>query len=166
MPFRFRDDAEKWFGEIKDRPPFKTKFDMYYLCLMAGLASGRRVDLAKVSKAQPEFVDHFIEDYKPAQRLIVGLLILAEMKNMGISVEEKSDVQELIKTLITPDTETKLTAEGMRRLNAYASGGYQYLAEQQDVKPYSAEEFLRGYAGVLEEAIRTVGILPASGAAT
>lgn len=41
----------------------------------------------------------------------------------------------------------------MKRLNAYASGGYEWLAEQRDMKPYSAEEFLLSYASLLEQVL-------------
>lgn len=80
------------------------------------------------------------------------------MKRMGISVEEKGDVEEIIKSLISRDSATKLTAEGVRLLHAYASGGYEYLAEQRNVKPYSAEEFVRDYASVLGKAVETEGV--------
>ena len=41
----------------------------------------------------------------------------------------------------------------MRRLNAYASGGYEYLAEQRDMKPYTAEEFIQSYTALIGEAV-------------
>ena len=41
----------------------------------------------------------------------------------------------------------------MNRLNAYANGGYEYLAQQTEHRPQSAEEFLRFYADVIGEAV-------------
>jgi len=38
-------------------------------------------------------------------------------------------------------------------MNAYSSGGYDYLAEKRETKPYSGEEFLRDYAQLVEEAL-------------
>ncbi len=43
-----------------------------------------------------------------------------------------------------PPANTKganLTEEGMKAMNAYASGGYEFLAESRDTKPASPEEF-------------------------
>jgi hypothetical protein len=39
--FRIRNDARAWFSQIADFEHFKVEFDQYYLCLMAGFASGR-----------------------------------------------------------------------------------------------------------------------------
>jgi len=39
-------------------------------------------------------------------------------------------------------------------MNAYASGGYEFLAEQRDTKPASAQEFLRDYVVLIDEATR------------
>ena len=36
MPFRLREDAERWFSALDGKEPTKTKFDLYYFCLMAG----------------------------------------------------------------------------------------------------------------------------------
>lgn len=41
----------------------------------------------------------------------------------------------------------------MNRLNAYANGGYEFLAKNIEQKPQSAEEFLRVYADLVEEAV-------------
>jgi integrase len=39
------------------------------------------------------------------------------------------------------------------RFNEYSSGGYDYLAEKLDSRPYHVEEFLRTYAKLLRGAI-------------
>ena len=41
----------------------------------------------------------------------------------------------------------------MRCMNAYASGGYEFLAEQRDTKPSSVEEFLRDYIRLVDCAV-------------
>ena len=156
MGFRLREDAERWFSEIKDKAPFKSKWDMYYFCLMAGLATGRRNEPGSAGRSAPEFISYFIDDYKAAQRLITGLLIVSELKRHGIDVSEKTEIQKLIKRIVDPhQSQTGLTDEGESLLNAYASGGYEYLAENRDAKPYSAEEFLRDYAAMISNQLET-----------
>lgn len=152
MPFRLRSDAIKWFADIDHVEPFKTDFDFYYLCLMAGLAGGRRTDPASIGVQANVFVNEFIQDYKPAQRLITGLLVTAELKREGINLSEKSAVRDTFKKLVAADTPTGMTDEGMKRLNAYASGGYEILSESRETRPTSSQEFLRHY-------IKTMGDL-------
>lgn len=152
MPFRMRQDAERWFSEIEGRAPIRTKFDLFYFCLMAGLMAGRRSDPTAGGRSAPEFVNTFIEDYRGAQRLIIGLLIVAELKRLGINLEEKTSVRRTIQVLVEPHSPTSLTDEGMRLLNSYASGGYDYISEQRSSKPYMVEEFLRDFVGLIAEA--------------
>ena len=40
MNFRVRLDARKWFDQIREKAPFKTDFDIFYFCLIAGLLAG------------------------------------------------------------------------------------------------------------------------------
>ena len=40
MAFELRKDAERWFRHIAAELP--TKFDLYYFCLLAGFATGRK----------------------------------------------------------------------------------------------------------------------------
>lgn len=146
--FRLRNDARTWFSQINAFEQFKVDFDFYYLCLMAGLASGRVTEDASTT----EMVEHFVEEYKPASRFLIGLLVVAEMKKSGIDVSERAAVRSLFKRLVDPHSPNQLTDEGMRRMNAYASGGYDFLAERRETKPFSGEEFLRDYITLIEEA--------------
>jgi hypothetical protein len=151
--FRMRQDAENWFSNIQgQKPTIRTKFDLYYFCLMLGLATGRRSEPAKCSEVT-DFMDNFVSDYKPYQRLIIGLLIRAELARLGVSVTEKDEVRKLFVDLVSPKSLTNLTDMGMDRLNEYASGGYDYLAESLDSKPHFVEEFLRTYTKLLRSAI-------------
>jgi len=152
VSFRLRTDAEKWFAELDGREPIKTKFDLYYFCAMAGLASGRATDAAKLGLATREMVDYFVEDYRPAQRLMIGLLVIAELRRNGIGFEEKAAVRDVFKRLVSPNSPSNLTEEGFRALNGYASGGYEFLAEQRETKPASVDEFLRDYLLLIDEA--------------
>jgi hypothetical protein len=151
MAFRLRKDAEKWFSELQGRTPFKTMWDMYYFCVMAGFASGRKTDPVSGGRSAPEFVDYVVDDYRPAQRLLIGLLIVSELKKLDISFAEKKDVQNVIQSIVDPQTQTSLKPEGQRLMNAYASGGYDFLAEKRPTKPYRTVEFLRDYNQLLSE---------------
>lgn len=145
--FRIRNDARAWFKQIAG--DFKTDFDQYYFCLMAGFAAGR----SNENGATSELVDYFIEDYKEASRFLIGLLVTAELKTAGIDLGERDAVREMFKRLIDPHSPNQLTDDGMRRMNAYASGGYDYLAEKRETKPFTAEEFLRDYAQLVDGAL-------------
>ena len=153
MPFRLRTDADKWFSEIDGKEPVKTKFDLFYFCLVAGLASGRSTDPASSGVKAREIVDDYIQDYRAAQRLITGLLVIAEVRKSGIDLQERSAVRAVFQRLVTPLAKTGLTDEGMRCLNDYASGGYEFLAESRPTKPSSPEEFLRDFVRLVDTAV-------------
>lgn len=151
MPFRLREDAEQWFAALDGKEPAKTKFDLYYFCLIAGLASGRTSDATGLGAR--EIIDEFIQDYQPAQHLLIGLLVAAEVRRGGIDLDEKEAVRMVFRRLVTPGSKTQLTDEGMRCLNAYASGGYDFLAESRETAPTSPEELLRDFIGLIAEAV-------------
>jgi hypothetical protein len=157
MPFRLRSDAEKWFSEINGREPIKTIWDLYYFCLMVGLASGRNTDPVSLGLPTKEMVDYVVEDYKPAQRLLIGLLVTAELRKGGIDLGEKTSVREVFKRLVSTEAPSGLTEEGMRCMNAYASGGYEFMAEARDTKPNSPDEFLRDYTQLIDAAMAAPG---------
>lgn len=152
--FRMRQDTEDWFSNIsKKKPPINTKFDLYYLCLMIGLAGGRCSEPSNRCPQCTDFVDEFVKDYKPQQNLIVGLLIRVELANKGISLDEKDGTKDLLIKLIDPNSITNLTDYGIERMNAYSSGGFDYLTEKFGSKPYYVEEFLITYVEFLREAV-------------
>ena len=62
-------------------------------------------------------------------------------------------MRSLFRRLVTPGSKTQLTEEGMRCMNAYASGGYDFLAESRDVAPATPEEFVRDFVGLIDEAV-------------
>lgn len=57
----------------------------------------------------------------------------------------------MFRSLVAGGGENGLTEEGMKRLNAYANGGYEYLAEKWEQRPQSAEEFIRAYPKLIGE---------------
>ncbi|HEY8384223.1 MAG TPA: hypothetical protein VIL09_18940 [Microvirga sp.] len=152
MSFRLRNDAEKWFNEIEGE--LGLKFDIYYFCLMAGLAAVRRSPLTAADK--PAFVDDFPGDYKVQQNLLLGGLIDAELRSQlgrGIGNADRPIVQKVVSQLLTASgASTHLSSGpegGATRMNEYASGGFDVLFEQIPDKPRRLETFLRSYAKVI-----------------
>lgn len=154
MAFRLRQDTEDWFSQINKQKPIETKFDLYYLCLMLGLATGRSSQpSARCATISEGFVDNFVMAYRPYQRLIVGLLLTAELSSLGVGLEESDFVRKKLLELVDPTAATKLTEAGMTKLNEYTSGGFDYLTENMESKPFHVEEFLQTYASLLREAV-------------
>lgn len=142
--FRLRQDAEDWMDKIASAHPISSKFDLYFLCVLVGIASGRMSNPREDGRNAPEFIRVFIEDYKPSQHLIIGLLIVAELGRLGISMNEKDSVRDCIRQLVKPDSQTGLTDEGVDALNQYASGGYDQIRSKIGIsKPYQTEVFLQ-----------------------
>lgn len=152
MSFALRTDAEKWFSNIKDQKPLNSKFDLYYFCLMLGIASGRKSNPNERSSA-PEFIDYFINDYKSTQRVLLGLLLTAEFKRFSIDLTEKESVRKKLIDMIDPTSSTNLTTDAIKSLNEYASGGYEYLTEKMPTKPYKIDDFLRSYSILIKSAM-------------
>ena len=145
MYFQLRRDAEQWFKDIASH--FPLKLDLYYLCLMAGFAARRKSDV----ESGTDVLDYFPQDYH-SKSLIVATLISTELAAAGIDVSEKDAVNRTISKLVTHDTQSKLTDEGMRLMNRYASGGFEMLMERFEDRPRTIETFLRTYRSVVEKA--------------
>ena len=79
----------------------------------------------------------------------------AEVRRGGIDLSEKAAVRAVFRRLVTPGSKTQLTDEGLRCMNAYASGGYDFLSESRDVAPASPEEFVRDFVGLIDEAVES-----------
>ena len=151
--FRLRKDAEKWFGEISEAPEIKVKWDIYYMCLMAGFASGRSSDATAT-----DMVERFVEEYRPVRHFLIGLLVVAELRLTKVDISDRAQVRELFRKLVQPNGTNDLTDTGMQRMNAYASGGWEYLAESRDQRPYTIEEFMQSYPKLIERAMEDSGI--------
>ena len=148
--FRLRADAEGWFKHISKQSPFTTKFDTYYLCLLLGLACRRHSNPSDAGDA-PGFVSEFTSEYRMHQLSLVGLLLIAELTRFGTGPRDRVEVRRLLSDLVEPGG---LSAEGVARLNEYASGGFDHLQEVYgDIKPMAPEEFLPRFADILRDAI-------------
>jgi hypothetical protein len=146
MPFRLRRDTRKWFQDIAG--DFEVDFDMYYLCLVAGLAAGGRRAETK-SQDTTELVDTFPGSYKEKGRVIIALFLATEIERMGISQNDREAVHKQIKELVDPRTPSQLSEEGMRQMNQISYGGFDALTEEFDDRPRSIEVFLTRYCDAI-----------------
>lgn len=144
--FKRSEQIDYWFEKIGGQSPFRTIFDQWYLCLLAGLINGK---LASPPDAK-EFIGDFTEEFQSSRRIIIGLLIVAEMKRHGIGGQDRDDIQKLLNTLIDPDKQSKLTDEGFDRLNKYSYGGFCLLQEAYPDKPSNPEDLIQFYCNRLQ----------------
>lgn len=149
MAFRLRVDAKKWFRNIDS--VFDVDFDIYYLCLMAGLATGRKED-ATQSEAK-DLVNEFPGPYKTQGRLITALFLSRELKALGIKPTERTALHSAIRNLVDPSSAAHLSDIGMKELNKYAFGGFEVLNEWFQEKPQTIETFLPLYKQYLDSAL-------------
>lgn len=140
--FRMRSDSDRWFRYIVDQAPIKTKFDVYYLCLMLGIEAGELDDVTDAI----EIYQKFPQEYEGSRLQVIALLISAELRREGIEFNEREAVQSLIARYIATDSPSNLSQEGFKRANSYASGGFNLLVEAYGEPPKDVHAFLAKYA--------------------
>lgn len=147
MYFQFRRDADRWFKDISSHYP--TKFDLYYLCAIAGIAAGRKTTVE--SDQVTDLVEYYPGDFKTRGRLLVGLLLCAELESLGITLEEREEVYGRIRGLLDPNSQSCLNDEGVKLMNQYANGGFDALCEYFSDRPRTAETFVQMYTKCIRE---------------
>ncbi|ERS00385.1 hypothetical protein Q673_08855 [Marinobacter sp. EN3] len=143
QPFRLRLEARQWFKELRDQKAFKTDFDAFYFCFIAGVTTKRKEAASPEETA--ELVAYFPDRYSSRGKLLLGLFLKSELEVLGVSMDERRDVYSTISRLVTPEAPNYLSVEGVREFNKYAHGGYDQLIEWFGDKPRSLETFLRGF---------------------
>lgn len=151
MAFRLNVNVDQWFNNLgpKNDKALKTKFDLFYLCLLIGLADGKPETL----KGAPDFQDTFVSEYHGSQNIIIGLLILAELGRQGVDTEEKEAVQRILDNIIDSNRISRLSDEGERKLNEYTNRGFEIMSQEISSKPYNEADFLRHYLNVATKII-------------
>lgn len=142
MPFRLKRETRKWFQDISSN--FEVDFDMYYLCLIASLASGGKKGDAERDEAT-DLVDSFPGAYKEKSRVIIALFLASEIERLGIASENREAVYKQIRQLVDPQTPSQLSDTGMKLMNQMSFGGFDLLTEQFEDRPRSLEAFLVRY---------------------
>ncbi len=148
--FRLRDDATKWFADLAFGDKIGLKFEIFYFTLMAGYAAVRPVPFE--GSAATDLIAYFPGEYVQRRHLLVAGLINAELVARGIRVTERPGVQRVVADVVTPfsNNGAGLSDYGVKRMNEYASGGFEVLRERMD-KPRSVETFLRLYPRMIAE---------------
>lgn len=155
LPFRLRLDARQWFKDLRDQRVFKTDFDAFYFCFIAGVTVKRKEAVPLDETA--ELVAYFPDRYNSRGKLLVGLFLKSELETLGVSMTERREVHSAIAHLITPESPNFLSDEGVREFNKYAHGGYEQLIEWFEDRPRSLETFLQGYKRRVDAFARTAG---------
>ena len=149
MPFRLRRDARQWFRHISSS--FSLDFDMYYLCLMAGLAESRLASMATAETT--ELVDSFPGEYRTRGRLIVALFLARELRRLSVDYSEHAAVHDTVRELVDPLAPSHLSDVGLKQINKYAFGGYEVLTEWFPDRPRRVETFLLQYKERLDSTL-------------
>ncbi len=151
MAFRLRRDTRDWFKEIANS--FDRDFDMYYFCLMAGLAARHKVNTPNTETT--ELVQTFPEIYKKRARLIVGIYLTYELEDLGVAFSDKEQVREAIGRYIDPFSPILLSSIGLDGLNRFSYGGQDTLENWfGEDRPRSIDTFLIKYKRELDLEIK------------
>src|SRR5262245_19659857 len=125
MPFRLLKEVRPWFKGIEK--DLALDFDMYYFCLMAGLAAGRK-RFGQADDAT-DLAQDFPGEYRSRGRVIVALLHTRELRTLGINFQERTTLHREISKLIDPLSSSHLSSAGMEEMNRYSYGGFDVLTE-------------------------------------
>ncbi|MBY6273347.1 MAG: hypothetical protein CW346_14190 [Bacillaceae bacterium] len=154
-PFRIRKDAKEWFKDLREKEKaFAIDFDSFYFCFIAGIASRRKVTVPVDETA--ELVDYFPGAYKDRGKLLVSLMLSAELRDQGISMDDRKSVHTVIADLIRPNSPSLLSEAGVAKFNQYAHGGFEQLVEWFDDRPRYLETFLRHFKRNLDRTLDSV----------
>jgi hypothetical protein len=146
MYFTLRNDSKEWFKPIESQLEFG--FDIYYFCLMAGLASVYKND---APPPVTDLIDRFPGTYKNNGRLIIGLFLSTELSRMDVDYTDKRAVKGLLYNYIDSNSPIHLNDKGLKELNAYSHGGFERLQENFPDQPRKLETFLRLYTPIIKK---------------
>jgi len=148
MGFRISKEAKDWFKYIRDNRDniFDTDWDIFYYCLMAGLLSEQKSEASNTI----EFHESYTKRYSPRAKLLIGLFLSKEIKKMGVSFDNKKEVNRVISNLIKPESPNYLTDAGLKEFNKYAYAGYESLCDSME-KPYTLEDFLIAFDNYIKD---------------
>jgi hypothetical protein len=150
MPdFRIRSDCRTWFQKLLRNSDFKLLFDPYYFCFLIGVAAGRRSSPTEGGIDAAAFVDTFPRPYDQQQRLMLGVMLAAELRRAGIDVTDRPSVNEIVNGLAGAGG---INAAGVYVMNEYASGGFDELITRYEGEgPWNLDEFMPRYLRILDD---------------
>ncbi|WP_461451637.1 hypothetical protein [Mucilaginibacter sp.] len=143
MAFRISNTARHWFRHLKGKPGTEIDFDFFYFCFIAGIATEKKDPLP--NSETTELIQNFPKDYAPQRNLIIALFLKAELKDMGIDLNERKALNKELSGLLDPNTVTRLSDEGLKLLNYYSHGGFLKIQERIPEEPRNLDAFLISY---------------------
>lgn len=155
--FRLRKEAKSWFKDIYKGDGLEIDFDMYYFCLMAGIASNSKDTTFQVSDTS-ELIDYFPTRYKDKSKIIISLFLSRELAGQGVTLTDKKSAHNHISQLISPESQSYLSDNGVKLMNAYAYKGFENLIEWFTDRPRTLESFLGTYAIKISEMVKPIPI--------
>ena len=156
--FRILKDARPWFKDLYSKEEgLVIDFEIYYFCLMAGLATGKkRSDLTTTETT--ELVQHFPGRYKERGKIIVSLFLARYLASLGVTLIDKKTAHNQISKLISPTSPNYLSDDGMKELNKYAAAGYDEIIGWFEDRPRTLESFLRTFALKINTQVQSINI--------
>jgi hypothetical protein len=156
--FRILKDARPWFKDLYSKEEgLVIDFEIYYFCLMAGLATGKkRSDLTTTDTT--DLVQHFPGRYKERGKIIVSLFLARYLASLGVTLTDKKTAHNQISKLISPTSPNYLSDDGMKELNKYAAAGYDEIIGWFEDRPRTLESFLRTFALKIATQVQPINI--------
>lgn len=130
-------------GHVTEADQKFILFDAYYASLMVGFK--RRKPGSESDLESGYFIDHFPEPYLTSREYIVGLLIDSELRHLEGDRYSKRDIERTIVKLLAPNSATRLSKEGMKAANLYASHGFEVIEDLFKIPPSSVPNFFTRY---------------------
>lgn len=142
-----REKTDSFFVDIKNS--FSLDFDVYYFCLIAGLAKGRKETLP-ISETK-DLINRFPQEYRSESRIIISLFLKKELEKMGVNLEDRKQVHDTIRKYVDYNTPSNLSEEAQREINRYVNGGIEVLKEYFGDRPRTIEAFLIRFSKMIDE---------------
>ena len=156
--FRILKDARPWFKDIYSKEEgLIIDFEIYYFCLMAGLASGKkRSDLTTTETS--DLISHFPGRYREKGKIIVSLFLARYLSSLGVTLTDKKTAHNQISKLISPTSINYLSDDGMKEMNKYAAAGFDEITNWFEDRPRTLESFLRTFALKIDTQVQKIDI--------
>lgn len=147
--FKRTNEQISFFKKISKKSIFELDFDFWYLCLLVGIAAGRKEQL----DSSNDMTARFPNDYSSIENLLISMLIHIELVEKGIEPDDKQSVRQVVEQIIDPTNRPFLTTSGFKVFNEYSNGGFEIINEAFRAQPPDdPSSFLIKY-GVLVEKI-------------
>lgn len=152
--FKIHKDAKKWAENLLTKEsPFKTQFDVYYLCLIVGI--GKSTSPAFESKDVTDIIPYYTDPYLPYRDVLAGLLLVFELKNAGMTIS-RDLVKRKLNGLLDVYNATGLSDDATQLMNQYAYGGFIEIREKLSKAPLPHDFLLWFHDEILTECFNEV----------